>query len=326
MTRLLLATVFLAVASPAIGQPDDWTHRDRRDGLHLRILRDYHLVEGAVSREPIVVVGGSATIDGRAEHDVAVIGGTLRIGPKATVRGDVVSVGGRTIIDPSARIEGSIEEAEVLLPSFSIALGPLVEAWWPLARFGATLLRLAIVFVVTLLLIVVAPGVVAAISSRVFSSPATSAMVGVTGQVLFVPATVAIAVSLAISIVGIPLLLAFPFLFGAMAILWVAGFAGVAITLGARLRGTHAGDSNARVFDLLTGFVLISAVTLIAQALAMGSGSLGPAAWALRVAGWLIEWMAWTVGLGAALAWLLGRRQAVLPPPVPWPSPAGGLS
>ena len=68
--------------------------------------------------------------------------------------------------------------------------------------------------------------------------------------------------------------------------------------------------SRAPMLDLLIGFALISAVTLIAHDLRRqdrGRSAALDAAWT----GWLvIEWMAWTVGLGAALAAVLGSRQA----------------
>jgi hypothetical protein len=71
------------------------------------------------------------------------------------------------------------------------------------------------------------------------------------------------------------------------------------------------------VVDLLIGFAVISSVTLVAQSVALAPYSLGPMAWAVRAAGWLIEWVAWTIGLGAALMALLGGRQPMTPPPVP---------
>lgn len=322
MTRLILALVVLAAASPALAQPDDWRWEERRDGIHLRILRDYHLAEGSVSREPVVVIGGSATIDGRVEHDVAVIGGTLRVGPKAVIRGDVVTVGGEAIIDPAAQISGDVEHSTVILPDITIGVGRFFEGWWPVVRFGTTLMRLGIVFIAALLLIVVAPRWLEGIAHHAGSSPATSALFGVAGQILFAPAMVFLAVVLAISVIGIPLLLAFPFLMGAAVLLWIAGYSAVAMTLGARVRGNPARISDTPLVDLFVGILLISGVTLIAHGLAMGAGGFGPFAWMLRVVGWVIEWIAWTVGLGAALSWLFGRRQPVTPPPVPWPSPA----
>ena len=79
------------------------------------------------------------------------------------------------------------------------------------------------------------------------------------------------------------------------------------------------------MLDLLVGFALISSLTLIAHAVAMGSGA-GPLLWMLRGAGWLFEWAAWTIGLGAAVAVAVGGRAHVPPPAIPYPSPAPTIS
>jgi hypothetical protein len=43
---------------------------------------------------------------------------------------------------------------------------------------------------------------------------------------------------------------------------------------------------------------------------------MGPIAWMVGVAGFLVEYLAWTLGLGAALTvWLGGRRDT--PPAIP---------
>jgi len=321
MCRLILAAAILLTAAPAFAQPDDW-YPNRHDGVHLRILNDYELPAGVTSREPIVVIAGSATINGRAEGDVVVVGGTLRAGPTAVIRGDVVAIGGEAIIDPAAQISGEVNQTAIIGPDWD--LGGIdwgTSGWWATFAFGASLLRLGIVLCVALLLTVVAPDWINSIARRASSAPLGSAAIGVAGQVLFVPGVIAVIVALVVSIVGILLLAAFPFILGAAGLLWVAGYAAVAANIGSRLRGREAGVSGAPILDLLIGFTLISGLTLVAHAVAMGSGS-GPLVWMLRGSGWAIEWMAWTVGLGAALAAVFGSRQRVTPPPLPYASPA----
>ena len=322
MIRLILAILVVAAAQPVWAQPGDWTDRGRRDGVHLRILRNYELKAGETALVPIVVIGGSATIDGRAENDVAVIGGTLRIGPTAVIRGDVAAVGGRAIIDPAAQIGGSVDRTTISTPDFDLDLGWLSGSWWWSAfALGATLMRLGITFVVALLLTVIVPDWIGGIARRVQSSPLASAGIGLAGQILFLPALIAVTIALIISIVGMMLFLVYPFIFGGLALVWVAGFAAVAVNVGARLRGRGAA-SPSLVGDLIAGFLLISALTLVAQAFAVAAGTLGPGPWAIRAAGWFVEWLAWTVGLGAALAALVGSRQPAAPPPLPFATPA----
>lgn len=308
---LLLTLIVIAPAPSVYGQPGDWSY-GRRDGVHLRIFRDYRLPAGATAQEPIVVIGGSATIDGRAEDDVVVLGGSVRVGPTAVIGGDVFLAGGETIIDPAARIAGRVDTALIVGPDFDIGIGRFA-GWWPAVTLGLTILRLGIVLIVALLLTVVTPQWIRGIAARV-SSPISAGAIGLAGQVLFVPAIVSVTFALVVSIVGILLLLAFPFVLGAAALLWVAGFTAVAINVGAALRGRRADAARPRLFDVLLGFTAITAVTLVAEALALSAGSPGAGYWNIRTAGWVIEWAAWTVGLGAAVASLLGGRQPAAPP------------
>jgi hypothetical protein len=298
---------------------------DGRDGVHLRLLRSYHLPAGSVSREPIVVVGGSATIDGRAEDDVVVIGGTLRVGPQAVILGDAVSVGGELIVDPAAIIDGQVDETVVDWPDFDVGWAGVPGGWWAAASFGAMTLRLALVLIVSLLLTWLAPGWTGGIGQRVSDAPAASLFLGLTSQLLFVPALVLLCVILVISIVGIPLLLALPFLLAFAALAWTAGFAGVASRLGARLRGQRPGTSTSPTLDLVVGFASVTAVTVVAHVLAVGPWWTRPVWMPIMVTGWAIEWLVWTLGLGAMLTSFVGRRSDAPPaiPIIPQPAPSG---
>jgi hypothetical protein len=302
---------------------EEWRDRGgRNDGVHLRILRDYHLAAGATASEPIVVVGGSATIDGRAEQDVVVIGGTLRAGPTAVIRGDAVAVGGDAIIDPSAQVAGEIERTTITWPRVDFGWGDIPNGWWALVGFGSMVFRLGIVLFVSLFMVWLAPGWIDRIGFRLAGAGGSSLVLGVVTQLLFVPALIVVAIALAITIVGIPLLLLLPFFVAGVGLLWVAGFAAVAVRIGARLRGQGPGPSTSPTLDLLTGFFATTIVTVASHFLALGPSWMGPFAWMVGTAGFLIEYVVWTLGLGAALTvWAGGRRDT--PPAIPiMPEPA----
>jgi hypothetical protein len=309
---------------------EEW-RRQGRDGVHLRMLRDYHLGADATAAEPIVILGGNATIDGHADDDVVVIGGRLRIGPKAVIGGDVVTVGGKADIDPAATIRGEIDETVVNVPDFDFDLGwPAwswggwsggnrwgggLGNWWPFAALSATVFRLGLIFVISLLLTVVAPNWIRSMGIRA-SSVFSSGLLGAAVEVLFVPALLAVVIGLVISIVGIPLLGAVPFVLAAGALAWTGGFAAVAVTLGARLRGTSVAISSSLVADLLVGFIAIAGLTLVAHFISLGGGWLTPFGWMTRAGGMAVEYVAWTIGLGAAISSLFVRAP-MMPPPVP---------
>jgi hypothetical protein len=285
--------------------------RFRGDGVHLRIFRDYTLGEAETSSQPIVVIGGSARIDGHADADVVVIGGGLHLGPKAVVGGNAVSMGGRVTTDPGASVQGSIDEAA--LPWFNVTLDPGWPTWWwSTLAFWGSVLRLFFTMAVAVLLTLVAPGWIGQISGR---SAGAAILTGFAVEVLFVPALVVLTVALTVSIIGIPLLATIPFLLAGFALLWVAGFTGVAIRLGRALRGRDA-TTQPTVSDFLIGYAIIITVTVLGHLMALGLGWLSPVSWPLRSVGLLVEYVAWTIGLGAAVTSLFMTRPAV-PPPIP---------
>jgi hypothetical protein len=341
VTRLILVVSLVLSATTAFAQPDDWSDRPRRgaeirrnqpwrdwdnwpsrhdqDGVHLRILRDYHLESGATASEPVVVVGGSATIDGHVTDDVVVIGGELTLGPTAVVDGDVFTAGKEPRIDPAAKVRGKIDRAVFSIPGVDVGWRSvnIPRGWWSFASLGAMVMRLGMVLTISLLLTLIAPGWIRSMAGRA-SSAGSAGFLGAMAEVLFVPALLAVAIALVISVIGIPLLAAIPFLIAGGAMLWIGGFAAVAVSLGARLRGSRGVESSVPMLDLLTGFLAITGVTIIAHFAAL-TPSLGGFGWVLQTAGLVIEYVAWTIGLGAALSTFVAGRRRV-PPPVPAPA------
>ena len=282
------------------------------DGVHLRVFRSYTLAEGETSSEPIVVIGGSARIDGRVADDVVVIGGGLHLGPKAVVEGNAVSVAGEVTLDPGASVQGSIDEAVIPWPGITLDPDWNLNGWWTGLAFWGSVVRLSFIMAVAVLLTLMAPGWIGTISDR---SAGASILTGLVVEVLFVPALVILIVALTVSIIGIPLLAAVPFVLAAFALLWVGGFTGVAVRIGRALRG-RGQLTQPSVSDFLIGYAVIIAMTVLGQLMAFGLGWLSPVSWPMRSAGLLIEYVAWTIGLGAAVMSLLTSRRT-MPPPVP---------
>ena len=299
---------------------EEW-RRQGRDGVHFRMMRDYYLPADATAHEPIIILGGNATIDGRTDDDVVVIGGTLRVGPKAVIGGEVVTIGHEAIIDPGATVRGGVDNAVAIWPNVDWGVGWPVSnwrAWWPFAALSATVLRLSLVLLVSMLLIVVAPGWVRSMGIRA-SSALSSGLLGVAAEVLFVPVLIAVVIGLLISIVGIPLLGAIPFALALGALAWTGGFAAVAVSLGAWLRGSSVATSSYLLSDLLIGFIVICAPTIVAHVISLGSGWMTPFGWMTGASGIAVEYVAWTIGLGAALSGRFVRSNS-MPPPMPAPS------
>jgi hypothetical protein len=124
------------------------------------------------------------------------------------------------------------------------------------------------------------------------------------------------AIGLIITVIGIPLLILLPFALLAFMVVWLAGFAGVAAQLGSRLRGSRT-PADSTLLDTACGIALLGLVSVIGNVLAVGPFFFGPAAAAFGLAGIVIEYIAWTIALGAGLRAPFRNQWRTSPPPVP---------
>ena len=184
----------------------------------------------------VVAIGGHVDINGRVREDVVAVGGTVRLGPKAEIQGDVTTVGGSVSRDPEAVVRGQVNEVE--FPS--IRLRPIrpwscsrrtVVVWqraWRRVRLAGTLVRMGLFALLAALILLLLPRGVERIDRAVRAEPVKAALVGFFAQLLFVPLLVMTVLFLAISIVGIPLLVLVPFAVLAFFVALLLGFTGAA--------------------------------------------------------------------------------------------------
>lgn len=318
-----LLTAALLIASVASAQ-DGWRGGDRGDGVRIRIGRSYHVAPRAVQSDPLIVIAGSVTIDGRVEDEVVVVGGNLRVGPTAIVRGDLTTVGGTITIDPRADVQGTVSEASSLLPWLGVEW-PTDHRWWAAAALVLTMIRLMFLLVVAVLVVAVAPRWAGDAGRDSADAPGAAALTGWAVQILFVPAVLALTVALAISVVGIPLMAGVPLLFLALACIWTAGFSATAARVGRALRGQGRGSSDLTGFDAFLGIVVLAAVTIAGHLVALGPAWLLPVAIVIVLCGLTIEYVAWSIGLGAATRVMLAQWRGDQPPRLPANAPAPAM-
>jgi hypothetical protein len=325
LIRTFIVTMLVCVAGMQALAGQDWDQDRRwrrRGGVQIRVGRDYHLPADQIVSWPVVVIGGSATIDGRVEDDVVVIGGPVRIGPAAQIRADVVSVGGEVYVADGAEVNGEIHDVSVFWPEIRFALREwmwgLDEGWWAALMLAGTIGRFTLIMLAVCLMALVAPGWIRRIEERITDAPLASGIAGLATEMLAAPLFLVIIAGLVLTIVGIPLLILVPFAVLAFLLAWLAGFASVAAQLGGRLRPrTGIATAGSTVIDVAWGVILLFLVTFIGNLLSFGPWFVGPVATAFGLAGFVIEYLAWTVGLGAALLAPLHRRWQIGPPPVP---------
>jgi hypothetical protein len=314
-------------APPAVPPADagGWTEvaRYRHGGARVRFGGDVAVAEDEAIGDDVVAILGSARVDGRVDGNVVSVGGSVRLGPKANVRGDVTAVGGSVERADSSVVNGQINEIRIGRPTF----GPFVNVrpWRDWHWFGdtvryplggsvdlvATLVRVGLVGLLAALMIAVLPSPVRRVADRVAAEPWRSGFVGLAAQLLFVPLLVVTVVVLAVSIIGIPLLLLVPFGLIAVAVALVMGFAGASCAVGRWIGQRAGGGIPGLLVSLVVGLAVVFAVTVIAKFLGLAGLPLRIAVGGILVAGFLIEYVAWTVGLGGVLLSRFGRRDGV---------------
>jgi hypothetical protein len=149
------------------------------------------------------------------------------------------------------------------------------------------------------------------IAARIAAEPLRAGLVGLLAEILFVPVLVLTIIGLVISIIGIPLLILVPFGIVLVGVVMLVGFTGAAHIAGGWVLDRFGRTERNPYLVVATGLIVIAGVTLIGRLFALAVGGFGAP---LYVAGYLIEYLAWTVGFGAAiLAWLQTRRAPAAP-------------
>jgi hypothetical protein len=300
----------------------------RKSGAKVNVFGSVDVAEDERVTEAVVAIGGDVDVRGYVDDDVVAVLGSVRLGPRAVVRGSVTSVGGRITQERGAEVRGDVNEVRLGGGPWHHAGGhwapwfgrDMFSGWFSLL---ATLIRIGLVMLLALIVSVVASGPTERISGRVAADPWVSGFVGLLAQVLFVPVLVLTVVFLAISIVGIPLLALVPFALVALLFGVLMGFTGVARRVGEWAVGPYKGPLVAT----MVGVAVITAGAIVTRIVWLIPGPIAPLAFILWMIALFIEYIAWTVGLGALLLTRFGTRGPstppldVVPPPVPPPLP-----
>jgi len=314
----LIAPVSLAAQS---GDPATY----RLTGTRLAIGQDVHVERNEEVTDAAVVVGGSLQVDGRVRDGIVVVGGDLRLTATADVRGDIVLVGGTLTRDEGARHIGSVSY---------ISFGEWSRrtlGWLPLFDFGdfgrwlslaGTFARVSLLAVLMTVMLVIARPAVARSGRAAVAEPVRAGLIGLAAAIFFIPFLIATSIGLAITIVGLPfVVLLVPVAIAIAVFSLVLGFTALACRLGEWLEDRLGWQPGNAFLATAIGFFLILAPTLAARLLGVGPEALQPFAFGLLMVGLAVEFLAWTVGLGAAIVTGLGRWHTVPPPIVAGAAP-----
>jgi hypothetical protein len=167
------------------------------------------------------------------------------------------------------------------------------------------------------LIVLVARAPVARVGRAAADEPARAMLIGLAAEILFVPALVIGSVALAVTIIGIPLLMILlPLTIAASLIALLLGFTALACQVGEWIEDRLGWRIHSALAATALGLLVIAGPTLLSRALGIAPEPLRFAGFTLLVAGLVIEFVVWTMGLGATLMTGFGRR-SITPPPVP---------
>jgi cytoskeletal protein CcmA (bactofilin family) len=289
-------------------------------------------VEGEVSRD-VTAVGGSVTINGRVGGNVTAVGGNVRLGPQAVVDGDVSSVGGTIVRSEGSRIHGKTsevgtdrdwddEDVNFTFHPWSPFLGNTMDLFWQLAGVG-------ILALLVFLCLLVARGPLERVERHVENEPWVAGLVGFAAQLVFIPLLVTVTILLVITIVGCALIALYPFLFIALGLAALLGYAAVAHRLGRFLETRFGRRFGSPYAVALVGVMAIEVWSLLGRVIGLGGGPLDFLAFTVLAFGFVVQYVAWTIGFGAVLLARFGSARGTsypvappttLPPP-PTPAP-----
>ena len=175
-------------------------------------------------------------------------------------------------------------------------------------------IKFVVILLLAWLVVLLARGPLTRVEGRVVSDPWRAALAGLLAWVLFVPLLVLVIVVLAISIVGIPLLVLIPpALILAFLIALLLGYTGVAMAMGRWLERRFGWHFGSTFVAILGGMVAIEVWSIVSDVFDVFAGPVPLIAGVTMIFGLMVRFAAWTVGLGAVILTRFGagpRRAA----------------
>jgi hypothetical protein len=290
----------------------------RSDGDRVRVFGDVDVNEGEEVTGQVVAVLGSVRINGEVGNQVVAVLGSVDLGPRAVVHGDVVTVGGHLRRSPGSQINGAVTEVSLGDVGTRINV-PWLDGWGPFYVFGSfgavrrligTTFRFVLLTLVGCLAFVVARRGVEGSAQRVTDDPVKTTLVGLVAWVLFVPLFALAAIVLAISLIGIPLLVLLPFALVVLLAMAVVGFSGTAYAVGQWARRRFGITTMSGFADICLGILIILLPLLLGRVVALGGWPLSPVVFLLVATGLAVEFLAWASGFGAVLTNAFSHWQA----------------
>ena len=314
---LAVALAVVGVQGTAWAQTTDTTTY-RLTGTRIAFGQDVRVERDEEVSDAAIVIGGSLTIDGRVRDGVVVVGGDLHLSATSDVRGEIVIVGGQITRDPGARQVGQ-HQLHFVWRVVATRFG-----WLPSIRFGevgrwlslaGTVARVSVLAVLMAVILIVARAPVARVGRAALAEPLRAFLVGFAAEVFFVPFLIAASIGLAITIIGIPFVaLLVPIAIVLAVFAFLLGFTALACRVGEWVEDRLGWQPGNAFVATAIGSMILLGPTLLARFVDIATWSGGPITFLMVAIGLTVEFIAWTMGVGAAIITGLGRWYTVPPP------------
>lgn len=314
------------------------------DQVRVHVGEDVQVPAGDTVRGTLLVLDGDLELDGRVEGDVLVLGGNVELGDESRITGDLRWNEGSVRGERDA-VVGRIEEVEPVPDRPEADLRDEIRteirdamqsartearsatrssrgfgAWSILRNFGTgilelfqTLLSFALLFGIGLAALAFIPRHFEVVARTARNATGRSALVGLASAVLAFPIWIVGIVLLAVTIIGIPVMLLWLPLFpAALALAGLLGYLAVARNAGRwlgerRVQGLDALDGGRPAVQLGFGLAVLLGAFALAAVFQMGGGLFSPFRILVSVLGALISAFAVLVGVGAVVLSRGGR-------------------
>lgn len=281
------------------------------------------MVEGEV-RGDVTAVMGSVTVDGLVEGSVVAVGGSVIVNEGGEITRDATSIGGSVERHGGGEIRGSVVEVPFLGGNWSRTrgshwgvdrgVGRWRHSWWNgLWEFFWFGVWLALCALVISIVVLIAPRFVASTADLIRADWWKAGLVGLLAAIVFFPALVVLLLVLAVTIIGIPLvvltIVVTPFLvFG----IWLLGIVAVARRVGQWILAQLGRGSDSDYAPVLLGLLALASFHMVSslfELIAVGVRWFGLPAALFSGLGDLVWIVAGVVGVGAVLLTLIDRRR-----------------
>lgn len=315
LLSLLAVLIALAVPGVALAQDDNNDRTIVGGSFTLasgESLRDLTIIGGDVRLEAgstvrhVTILGGSLAANGSVQRDIDAYGGSVRLGAEAVVRGDVNVVGGSFNRIEGARVEGQVITGDAPF-NFTVPTLPrivegdipwvpyywnsadtfLTQIWWLFAQaIGLTALAM--------LVILFAPRLTERVAAASVARPWEAGGLGLLIAILTPP----LLIGFAITIIGIPVMLALIVVVG---VVLTFGWIAVGLEVGRRLEAA-LNQHWPNVVDAGVGTFLLA---LVANAVGL-----------VPCVGWLVPTIVGFLGMGGVILSRFGTRPYPVAPGV----------